>query len=154
MTSNGLVMSYSGRTQSPDCISDPRDPQCMDALPKEGFADLLVAVVLFAPPLEAWIRYSLGCPINSSESGRARFFPLPSQFPHHPPGKGRAQQGAGGHPRPEERRFCFIIFTGPADVVWLSSNSTSHQLATVARGAERGARSTARSSVQSSLNFP
>jgi|MDSY01.1.fsa_nt_gb hypothetical protein len=106
MTSNGLVMSYSGRTQSPDCISDPRDPQCMDALPKEGFADLLVAVVLFAPPLEAWIRYSLGCPINSSESGRARFFPLPS-FPTTPRGKGEPSRGQGGTRGP--RRGGFVL---------------------------------------------
>ena len=49
-TSNWLVVIYSGHQ-----IAEPRDPQYKDALPQEGLAYMVVA--LFAPPLEAWIRW-------------------------------------------------------------------------------------------------
>ena len=50
-TSNWLVVIYSGHQ-----IAEPRDPQYKDALPQEGLAYMVVA--LFAPPLEAWIRWA------------------------------------------------------------------------------------------------
>ena len=52
-TSNWLVVIYSGHQ-----IAEPRDPQYKDALPQEGLAyGLYMVVALFAPPLEAWIRW-------------------------------------------------------------------------------------------------
>ena len=55
-TSNWLVVIYSGH-QIAEPRMEPRDPQYKDALPQEGLAYMVVA--LFAPPLEAWIRWAV-----------------------------------------------------------------------------------------------